>query len=694
MTYEQVLGHFNGVKPVPGGHRARCPGRQHKNGDRHPSLDIRPGDTHVAVFQCRSIGCGLEEILEPAGLTVKDVMNSNGNGARARAPRAEEWTWRTKGGRTRKQYRIGDEKPWQVKGLDEADVRGPLHPKHLMFTAHARRGAPTHYLTEGASDAVALGKAGLSAIGRPPCVGSKTSISRLNKQARLVVIPDYDVSGYRQATAWGRALREAGYEVAFVDLVALNGGPEPVEGWDVRDWLAGKPANVEGALTEASVAELKPVGYVPDEATNQAELARVFIAHDPRGKDFAWRPRVGWQRWTSSGWLDDDEGVGFYRRIQECGEHRYGKRDDKGVFKPLPTMGAALNTARGAERVAKDVLRRLHWDAEPEMLGLADGYAVNLRTGVERKQTRDDYITRRCNARPADDWRGTRWAEFLAESLTGSVADWLQIAFGYAATGHTKEHLLMFFHGRGGSGKGTLTLAIDHALGDYAQPVDADDFMVGATDKHPAWLADLHAKRLVIADDLEENCTFSAGRVKRLVAGTPHRARFMGQNYFRFIPQAQLIFVGNFEPRLQAADSGMARRLAVVGMNNQPEQPDKGLLDTLKREAPHVLRWLLDGARRYLRDGLPDPPASVVEASRKFHENANEVTAFVAEAWPDHERRESKTAYADYKTWCAENGARPLGKLRFLAQLRAGFQCRTDFPSNSKTWVVFPDDPS
>ena len=132
--------------------------------------------------------------------------------------------------------------------------------------------------------------------------------------------------------------------------------------------------------------------------------------------------------------------------------------------------------------------------------------------------------------------------------------------------------------------------------------------------EHPAWLADLRGRRVVVADEMPRGKRWNTARVKKLVSGEPIRARLMHRDFFEFKPTAQVIVAGNHAPQQSSADTGLESRLRVVRAERQPEVEDVRLLDKLKPE--HVLSWLLEGAAQYHVEGLRPTPASVAASTR------------------------------------------------------------------------------
>ena len=392
---------------------------------------------------------------------------------------------------------------------------------------------------------------------------------------------------------------------------------------------------------------------VPSAVESEADLARAWL-DGPAAADFAWRHGWGWMCWTDIGWrLRAVHAV--IRPLMD-----FGRATWTGGKYPWRT-GGKKSTASGAEVYLREACEREGWDESKTLLGLADRKVVDLQTGAVREQTRDDLVTRCAAGCPDGDWTETPWGAFLAEALPDGTMDWVQRLFGYAATGFTNERILLFIHGPSTTGKGTFSTAIADALGDYTRRIDPDDFMRKAHAEHPTWLADLAGARLVIGDELERGRRWNSARVKRFVGGVGDRARRMNQDFFEFIPEAQLVFAANYAPRVTARDSGLVSRLRVLRFDHRPDEPDKGLQAKLKTE--HVLAWIIEGSRLYFEHGLGDAPAAVLEASAEYHRNADPISQFLDESYPAGGTFPVGAVHDAYTTWAANEGiGHPLAK--------------------------------
>jgi hypothetical protein len=81
----------------------------------------------------------------------------------------------------------------------------------------------------------------------------------------------------------------------------------------------------------------------------------------------------------------------------------------------------------------------------------------------------------------------------------------------------------------------------------------------------------------------------------------------MRQDHFEYRPTFKLVIVGNERPRIPNVDAAIQRRLDFIPFTHQPAQPDPTLKERLKSEYPAILRWMIDGAAKMLKSGLPRP---------------------------------------------------------------------------------------
>ena len=421
----------------------------------------------------------------------------------------------------------------------------------------------------------------------------------------------------------------------------------------------------EGAERAKADTARAIAGATTSEADLGAEYMRIHQGNRLHRSDDLW---FWWA--DNAGWTLDQGANESLAEVMRLGRDTFCRIGKEGP-RPDPTTGGRVSTARGALTYARSLCwsDAEQWDSDPWLIGVPGGRVADLRTGAIRARTRADLIERSVSAAPSKEWRDTRWAAFLEEMIDADALEWLRVLCGYALTGLTREHVLVFIYGRERTGKGTLLSAIADAVGDYSRRIDADDLMEQTGREHPAWLADLRGRRVVVADEMPRGKRWNTARVKKLVSGEPIRARLMHRDFFEFKPTAQVIVAGNHAPQQSSADTGLERRLRVVRAERQPDVEDVRLLDKLKPE--HVLSWLLEGAAQYHVEGLRPTPASVAAGTRAYAEQSDILREFLATIadWPQVRAE----MYRKYRAWTEIDGGKPLGKQRFNSTLREDY---------------------
>ena len=261
------------------------------------------------------------------------------------------------------------------------------------------------------------------------------------------------------------------------------------------------------------------------------------------------------------------------------------------------------------------------------------GGTVDLRTGAVREASPKDYITKNTAVAPAATPYCPLWMRFLDE-VTGGDAElicFLQQMAGYALTGDTCEHALMFIYGAGGNGKSVFLNAITGILADYAATAPMDSFTASPGDRHPTDLAMLRGARLVTASETEEGRPWAEARIKQMTGGDRITARFMRQDNFTFIPQLKLIIVGNHKPVLHNVDDAARRRFNIIPFVRKPAAPDPDLEAKLKAEGPGILRWMIEGCLDWQRHGLQRPTA-VCAATEEYFADQDVMAQWLADA--------------------------------------------------------------
>lgn len=410
-----------------------------------------------------------------------------------------------------------------------------------------------------------------------------------------------------------------------------------------------------------------------DEKLKHYTLTRQFLRH--KGDEV-----VAWAE-TKAAKLAEEAGGGEIDVVgpEDSEERRKWEKDNERRAKAATKAEKLVNRMKAVARELKNKKRVENVASlarsNSELVGTVDQWdrdlwtintpagIVDLRTGELLPADPLAYCTKSTAVEPAP--AGTRapvWEAFLARTYAHDpeLIPFVQRFLGYSTTGSTREHALAFAWGEGGNGKGVLLNTAMGILGDYAQPAGLDTFLASNNERHPTDMAGMRGARMVVASEVSAGKAWDEAKVKALTGGDKIRARFMRQDEFSFDPQFTLWVSGNHQPRIKSADEAMRRRLHLIPFTqNIPEQErDPNLTDKLKAEWPAILRWMVDGAVAWAREGL-NPPASVREASAAYMDREDDFGSWLKERCVLSNRIEFtplSDLYASYREWREANG--------------------------------------
>lgn len=416
---------------------------------------------------------------------------------------------------------------------------------------------------------------------------------------------------------------------------------------------------VAEARAAANAAPAEIGGGMPFKASED-EVARAF-AQAYAGKIVFDHTAQKWFTWTGTRWQRDETDAVFFLAREYC-------RDAMGVLaataKIPPDHMGRINFCANVERAARSdprlaVTFRI-WDTDPWLLGVLGG-VIDLRTGETLPPDPARYISRETSVAPAPPGTDAPiWRAFLHDA-TGGDAEFeafLQRLCGYLLTGCVNEEILTFFYGTGGTGKGTFLRAVTRIFGDYAVALPIEVFTAEGRLNLEYYRAKMAGRRLITSSEPEANTTWSEAQIRELTGNeTKISARHPYGQPFEFDATAKLAIVGNHAPKLKGRTREMERRLRVAPFDNIPAKVDETLKDRLSAEYPAILRWMIDGALLWQRQGIGTCQA-VRRASEEYFERQDAFRQWADECCvldPSLSTRPA-TLLAAFNTWAKAAG--------------------------------------
>jgi putative DNA primase/helicase len=329
------------------------------------------------------------------------------------------------------------------------------------------------------------------------------------------------------------------------------------------------------------------------------------------------------------------------------------------------------------------------FDSEPDLLNVQNG-VLHLRTGTLAQhcpRQRFTYVLPVAYDPEADV---SAWHNFIHEAVGGNdeVCHFLQRATGYGFTGHTREEKLLYLYGQPRAGKGTYAETIQKLLPHpISAAVDFNSFTARRdTDTQNFDLAPLRPARIVFASESNKYQALNPAKIKQLTGGDSVYCAFKHKDHFRYRPQYLVILLSNHEVRSDAEDDALWGRILVVHFPvSHLGAEDTGLKARLQlpEHLQGLLRWVVEGAMEWYRDGL-QPPEKVRQATQQQRDAqdyarqwANDSCIFHASAWTS-----SKALMESYREWCDANNIKP-GTAKDLAASLVHLGCTPYKQANS-----------
>jgi P4 family phage/plasmid primase-like protien len=314
------------------------------------------------------------------------------------------------------------------------------------------------------------------------------------------------------------------------------------------------------------------------------------------------------------------------------------------------------------------------FDNDSSKLNCING-TIDLKTGTLIPHNPLDLNTKMIEIEYNPNAQAPVFERFLNDIMDGNpeLIDYMNKVAGYSATGETKEQCYFIAYGTGGNGKTTLMNALKGVLGVFATDISFKT-LINHNDRSREDLAKTVGVRFLTSSEVDPNKAMDETVINRITGNETFTARWMYKHVFDFTPQFKLFIFGNHKPSLQSINYATRRRIRLIPFNRcfKGKDRNKDLPDELKKEYPGILRWIVEGARKWYESGL-ETPDIVENEIQDYIEEIDTIAKFLES---DFEQDNPNAIFPcsefnqRYKQWCNQNDEVPLGKQNVTEALR------------------------
>lgn len=259
-------------------------------------------------------------------------------------------------------------------------------------------------------------------------------------------------------------------------------------------------------------------------------------------------------------------------------------------------------------------------DSDTNVLGAPNGL-IDLVTGELLPPDRNRRVTQ-CVAVDYNPHADAPWfKQTVRDAFFGDMEliTFFKRLMGYTLLGKPKESKLIIPYGHGSNGKSTIIGAIQRVMGDYAKVAPSETFVSieGAARANGGGpredLVRLKGSRFLWISEVDESAHLKEAIVKSLTGDDVITARGVhATQSVQYRPTFVPVMPTNHKPIIKGDDNGIWRRIMLVPFERNFETDPHIVKDAdrpakIATEAAGVLRWLIEGALEYQREGLNIP---------------------------------------------------------------------------------------
>lgn len=397
--------------------------------------------------------------------------------------------------------------------------------------------------------------------------------------------------------------------------------------------------------------------------------------------------RKKWYFWDGKSWRLDESGE--VKKLADiiCDELKkeaFQEQDEDEQDKKLKWANRTA-ASRNKEAMIKECQHLGKIPAAPEMF---DGYTdylncqngiVNLRNGELLPHDSNFMMTKICYAEYDQSFSVPHlWMQFLDDITNGNkeLQKYIQKCVGYSLSGSNREQCAYFLYGMGNNGKSTFLDTIADILGTYSANAQPESIMLKrfGNDTANSDIARLKSARFVTSEEMTEGVRLNEGLLKQLTGGSKITCRFLYGDEFEYTPEFKIWMATNHKPIIRGTDFGIWRRIKLIPfeVNIPAEKIDKNLKWKLRKEAPQILSWAVQGCLLWQKEGIKEP-ACVVDAVKDYKQEMDILASFIDQCLEiDYNAKMQMTAQALfnlYMKWAKANNEYEMSSNKFFREI-------------------------
>jgi len=279
-----------------------------------------------------------------------------------------------------------------------------------------------------------------------------------------------------------------------------------------------------------------------------------------------------------------------------------------------------------------------------------------------------------------------RLEKWKAGEYRKQMVDFTQRLLGYMLLGTNPEQKFVIFVGdKGRNGKGVLTHTLLKIFGNYVTSTRSETFMKARQHNSSSAtpeLVKLDGVRIVIGDENDRGDQLNATLLKRCTGGDLISGRQLYKSEITFKPKFIPLLLTNYFPYMDTEDMALFSRIICIPFdktykeNPDADNPFEGQIDTdlerkLEAEYPAILKWIVEGAKKYLADGKLNIPEFIQLAGKEYKNSKDILGSFIDECCTidEVEKISSRDLYSAYAQWCYESNIQHMRIQTFVERM-------------------------